>query len=1815
MNGNGSTPTSDDSDATLDSFLTTTQSSVNDDQLDGFVHNTAPQIARQRLDEYKAGKISLDDDHVVALSKVAQDGVGAWESLGRGVKYIFGHPVEDMKGIGSAIASGTKAVAGASEELTRPEDQLASDLQSGHPIDALWNYGLNKYKSYQQVAQGATRGIAGFAPTLAGATSEAGELATEPFASKEKAQEINAKLNAGTYQTENLKNRAFNRIAEITGTDPNAPLYQVAENVAPLAVPVGGAEAGAGKLATAADRIVDTGARVAGRTIQGTAKTVKTVAPVAAAGALYEAGHPFYALLELGGMYGLAGLRRRIIDAPLNVVADFGKTMSKVPDGETIIGTARQSVDDELSRLSQQLNDLKSKHADKTEDAFKTTADGKPLYTAEELKGPAAEVRGVQDRLTDLNVRRETLRGYEDVNRALSAAARTGIKVGLDTAAAGTIGAAYSGSTESPGEYEQARQGFQAGAAIGLAARAPRIPLMIRGEMRNFNRGDLIRSGRTNVSQDDPNFQAHQESMSSMPVEAQDYVNTYSGLASAQGRKVVVLPPDQFAQQVGLKGEDAAKAPNGYYDSGSKTAFINADALTKGPVPHEVSHALEEAGGFLDEGHPVRQALDQMLTEPKYHRQIQDAIGKYNTRLKESDPNFSSLTPDGVRSEIIADLASDIMQKETPQGLYGGRSLAQKAGELFKRFLGARPTKTSVFGWPVTPELRDSVADSLFQAGEKASERAPQASQPRTGAPTVSPVEAQARSDAIAALSKMRADKSGIEEQVDAAIAGMKQRGEPVTANDLILTAQRGAKPSPKPPPIPVETAPAVSGTASPPAGAQPKIVGPALKTPQGIEKGVIGETHTDLMRKAAAQGNESAIEALLDDQNHLFHDEQGNLHDRVAAAPIAVAAGQAPEGTTSLQSEELGQQRSPVTPSSEAPKSVAEFAASRSPYADALTKEEVTELHRQMDAGKIKDQDSLNRYLEQRMEGQRGEALRAIKTVQDAGQPFAVTFVKSDGSLRTMQAQFGIREGLKGGKKSTAGNPDLYTVYDLDAKGYRTFDINRLQRIQGEGVDYRYKRQFMPSGEQLKWEENEGSDKQAPLSYAGRYVISHRPNNFNLTGHKPYEHLGTFKTLDEAKTAAEANAKQFMPREEPKDTQFNEKIASPAIRVNDLQFTGKTIEEAKSKARQYGLSPSEIGKGEKGFVSNKGKWLTPDQASSFTGENRQMGKQQTESPLSVQAFNRWRRYMPSEKQVFTADQLTATESKEGDGFDVSTPDGRNIFVSRVSAKTPEQAKEFMLSNHLPHIGAKQFMPATQPFYSQLERTIASQPDKASPEQLRAAISKGPGVKQAELRETKDVLGTSFEQFLKDNPKASKSQLLDFVRENQVQIKEITKSADVVPIDPSDSDLPGYDAGEQAGAAKFSEYQLPGGTDYAVTLATLPEGKSPLSGDEAMRHSMLADKRFRGGLTDAEAREFSTMGDRINASRNEFRSSHWDEPNVVLHLRHNMRDTPEGKMLFLEELQSDWAQKGRREGYRPSVEIDDLPEGWTIRKAPEQDWAGDHKYEALNERGEVVRFARTPEQAKQAALYTLNTGSGLVADMPFKSNWKTLGLKVALKKAVESGADSLGWTTGEQQAERYDLSKQLDTVVYNPRSHDLEGYAKGGSDTDEPVINVNVPPEKLPDHIGKEAAEKIVNGTPAKDGLIYLSNQDLKVGGEGMKGFYDKEMVNLANDLVKKWGVRVGDRALPKRGLNVEDAGLPPEQRPTRPGEIVHSLPITESMKRDIMEKGQPLFMPESKTQITTPTQGAKVSVKPVARPERKRKKKSRYTIREKAEA
>ena len=101
-----------------------------------------------------------------------------------------------------------------------------------------------------------------------------------------------------------------------------------------------------------------------------------------------------------------------------------------------------------------------------------------------------------------------------------------------------------------------------------------------------------------------------------------------------------------------------------------------------------------------------------------------------------------------------------------------------------------------------------------------------------------------------------------------------------------------------------------------------------------------------------------------------------------------------------------------------------------------------------------------------------------------------------------------------------------------------------------------------------------------------------------------------------------------------------------------------------------------------------------------------------------------------------------------------------------------------------------------------------------------------------------------------------------------------------------------------------------------------------------------------------------------------FRSGHFSELNVVAHVRFNERTDANGKRtLFIEEIQSDWAQKGREQGFeteydRKQADIDRKRFYDGKGDMPDSEW------DALSER---VRQYDMKDRGQPSAPYVTKT--------------------------------------------------------------------------------------------------------------------------------------------------------------------------------------------------------------------------------------------------
>ena len=95
-----------------------------------------------------------------------------------------------------------------------------------------------------------------------------------------------------------------------------------------------------------------------------------------------------------------------------------------------------------------------------------------------------------------------------------------------------------------------------------------------------------------------------------------------------------------------------------------------------------------------------------------------------------------------------------------------------------------------------------------------------------------------------------------------------------------------------------------------------------------------------------------------------------------------------------------------------------------------------------------------------------------------------------------------------------------------------------------------------------------------------------------------------------------------------------------------------------------------------------------------------------------------------------------------------------------------------------------------------------------------------------------------------------------------------------------------------------------------------------------------------------------------------------------------------------------------------------------------------------------------------------------VPDAPFKESWPDLGLKQQLLEAAKDPeAQWIGFTSGQTQAARYDLSKQIGRLRLRSGLEQLQVWNRSGRIR---VVKTTVTASQLPDYIGKEAAKKLL---------------------------------------------------------------------------------------------------------------------------------------------
>jgi hypothetical protein len=442
---------------------------------------------------------------------------------------------------------------------------------------------------------------------------------------------------------------------------------------------------------------------------------------------------------------------------------------------------------------------------------------------------------------------------------------------------------------------------------------------------------------------------------------------------------------------------------------------------------------------------------------------------------------------------------------------------------------------------------------------------------------------------------------------------------------------------------------------------------------------------------------------------------------------------------------------------------------------------------------------------------------------------------------------------------------------------------------------------------------------------------------------------------------------------------------------------------------------------------------------------------------------------------------------------------------------------------------------------------------------------------------------------------------------------------------------------------KFGQHTLPGGENYREVLLKLPEGygapKQALDDLAAARQRFKdLDKRhtdeLHAGLTgdmnmsyedfDKLTRERDIAESRVKnfeklANQPAFQSGHWQDPNVLAHLRMSDRTGPNGeKILHVEEIQSDWGQKGKKEGFVDPQDKANMP---SLIKQYDELNAQRHDFDRMIRYGDdadpaiqkAVAQRVDVDNQMQALSDRMTAVRSNIPAGPYVTNtqaWTDLALKRALKEAAEGGYDKLVWTPGAEQAKRYSLSNQVDRLQYI--KNDNGTYAVIPYKDDRPLHRIerdNIPDKELDSLFGRDVAAKMRAYEGDVDGNARsLSGQNLEVGGEGMKGYYDKIVPKRLQELIKKHdpeaklemgrmpveGRNKGSEDIARElGMSIQEINALPDAEKralissVRNTIAAPSLTITPKMRESIL-KGQTAFAEGGS--IEAPAQGGPVT-------------------------
>lgn len=576
-------------------------------------------------------------------------------------------------------------------------------------------------------------------------------------------------------------------------------------------------------------------------------------------------------------------------------------------------------------------------------------------------------------------------------------------------------------------------------------------------------------------------------------------------------------------------------------------------------------------------------------------------------------------------------------------------------------------------------------------------------------------------------------------------------------------------------------------------------------------------------------------------------------------------------------------------------------------------------------------------------------------------------------------------------------------------------------------------------------------------------------------------------------------------------------------------------------------------------------------------------------------------------------------------------------------------------------------------FYSKLDKLtysgqyVASFGEKPADPAAVLAFLRQQGAKEAELRDTGMI------DFLtKRDGRVSREEIRDYLKDNLIQIQTMVKTdtsgerrkeleelrakrddlqkqrqehltrLNEMPTefqkttDPAKKQQLNQEANSRSDGLKDIDKQLNVLEDQIYTISVRPakEGdaeypSNTLSGpstnyEEWLMRVPLVKRNERGEpISDMNELVFDerTGGDRKVTPDRVFTSGHWDESNVFVHIRLDRRMTDKGSTMFINEIQSDWHQKGRDIGYKESKENTELQDTLARRKlelthqlvglqdtfdelveertsivndlklkVPPtkenlpiygayatvikaiREHLGEEKATAFSDLTVKIDGIRTKKSDLQEQENKNDQGREDAAHPPiggpFSDNWTEIALKKILLEAVARGEDRVTFASGEMQ----DMFQGV---------HSAEKSEKRKKFYEEVIPSTLLKIVRKFDKSAKMEVVKVPTGlnlegrTQLVDSLGILAQRL-----ETVKDFSAVELVNETKGLYARGNLSEEDLLLKLRQIQPasyrvvqDDLAHIDQLVKSLPGEKpALSLKLSDSVKSKLAEEGLPLY-------------------------------------------